>query len=421
MGNYVPSAERTPGREPSLDGLRGVAAFVVVLYHITLVVPAVSSIYVGGVSPSPHSIQWWLYRTPLRLFVAGHEAVLIFFVLSGFVLTLPLTRVGGPRWSWRAYYPRRLCRLYLPVWAALALALLLALVVTRDVHFGSSWLASHKPPTAHAVGKDGVLLFGTSNLDSPLWSLRWEVWFSLLLPVMFGLLLLLRVRRWWPAAVLLLVGMSLASRFAAVVDALPVSWMTVGLLQYLPVFGIGMLLALNRDQVERIGARISGAAWWAVTVVALLMVVSPSLVGAPGAPFGAVKAATYAASLLGAATLVFIALEWAGAGRTLESRPVQWAGSRSFTIYLIHEPIVVATALSVKAHSFLPWMLIAVPLVPVILLVAEVFYRFVEKRTHRLSRRVGELATPRNAPDPHVTAVGEAEGRGRHRSSGVPR
>jgi peptidoglycan/LPS O-acetylase OafA/YrhL len=43
----------------------------------------------------------------------------VFFVLSGFVLTLPFLS-GRPIWP--AYYARRLIRLFLPVWASILLA-----------------------------------------------------------------------------------------------------------------------------------------------------------------------------------------------------------------------------------------------------------------------------------------------------------
>lgn len=51
------------------------------------------------------------------------EAVLIFFVLSGFVLALPATLKAV---RWRVYYVKRLVRLYVPVWGSLVVAVVLA-------------------------------------------------------------------------------------------------------------------------------------------------------------------------------------------------------------------------------------------------------------------------------------------------------
>ncbi len=72
------------------------------------------------------SLVWWLYRTPLRVLWAGPEAVLVFFVVSGFVLTLPLARSG--RFEWLVHYARRALRPYLPVFG---IGMVLALNVDR--------------------------------------------------------------------------------------------------------------------------------------------------------------------------------------------------------------------------------------------------------------------------------------------------
>lgn len=388
LSDRVSESPRTSGsRYASLDGLRGVAALVVVGYHALLVVPAVSAVYIDKAPPAALTPEWWLYATPLRLLFAGHEAVLVFFVLSGFVLTLPfLVRPPTPR-STLAYYGRRVVRLYLPVWAALLFALALALAVPRDPSVGG-WLGSHHPPTLHDLRQDAVLLFGTSNLDSPLWSLTWEVWFSLLMPLLFVLIRVTRAQRWWWAAIPLLMGLSTLARFDAVRRSLPASWLTADMLQYLPIFGIGMLLAFQKDRIRSAAARIR--VWWPIVVAALLLTVSPTIVAPPG--WGRPQAVGYLFSLVG--VTVVVALAFAGPlQRPLEARPVQWAGRRSFSVYLVHEPIIVATALVVGVSGWWPWLGVAALLVPVVLLIAHWFYEAVEQPSIALSRRVGRRIT----------------------------
>ncbi|WP_431247643.1 acyltransferase family protein [Leifsonia xyli] len=99
------------------------------------------------------------------------------------------------------------------------------------------------------------------------------------------------------------------------------------------------------------------------------------------------QAFAYLLSLTGVATIVALAFA-SPVRRALETRPLQWAGTRSFSIYLVHEPILVAAAILVGADGWW-WLLVAAPLVPVILLVAEVFHRFVERPSITLSRTVG--------------------------------
>lgn len=97
----------------------------------------------------------------------GQAAVLVFFVLSGFVLSRPF--LAEPPSGWRGYYPRRLLRLYLPVWGALLLTWGLATVAA---HWGTvgpgSWL--HRPLRAGVpyIGQGALLPHIGDTFDGPL-------------------------------------------------------------------------------------------------------------------------------------------------------------------------------------------------------------------------------------------------------------
>lgn len=81
-------------RVRALDGIRGLAAVVVVVHHTFLVSPLLANPYQNPYDVRPGTIAWWATYTPLHLFWDGTEAVFVFFVLSGFVLSLPLARTG---------------------------------------------------------------------------------------------------------------------------------------------------------------------------------------------------------------------------------------------------------------------------------------------------------------------------------------
>jgi peptidoglycan/LPS O-acetylase OafA/YrhL len=380
--------------------LRGVAALVVVVHHAVLVVPSMAALVdvKGHAAQAPQlfSVPWWLYRTPLRVVWAGQEAVLLFFVLSGLVLTLPVLR-GWSRADWRTYYPRRLARLYIPVWVSLVLALLLVLLVPRDVTSASAWLAAHPQPTGRSLAFDTTLLFGSSNLNSPLWSLRWEIWFSLLLPLLITLAVAARVRRWWPVAVATLAVVSGLASLPVVGDVVPGAFLTQGLLVYLPVFGIGVVLALAGDRVHALTVRLDGSArprlaWAATGIGGIVAALSPTYVDIEGSSAGTVV--LRAVSLLGVTALVFLAL---GRPGRLGAGPVQWLGSRSFSLYLVHEPLVVAVAL-LAGSSMALWGLLGLPMLALVLVAAEVFHRFVERPSHRFARSLGAPARTPGVP-----------------------
>ena len=70
-------------RIAALDGLRGLAAATVAIGHGLDVFPTVWLASNHG--PAAGALGWLTY-SPLHLLWAGHEAVILFFVLSGFVL-----------------------------------------------------------------------------------------------------------------------------------------------------------------------------------------------------------------------------------------------------------------------------------------------------------------------------------------------
>lgn len=366
----------------SLDGLRGLAAFAVIIWHVSLVIPAFSNVVLRGAVPRRFRLEWWLTRTPFADLELGHEAVLVFFILSGFVLTLQVNSAAltGPKV--RQYYVRRLARLYLPVWGALFLALLLALLVPRNPEAQSPWLAMHDAPSVKEVVSGLTLLAGSTTLDTPLWSLTLEVWFSLALPVLLVAARLLRVWRWWPVAVGLCIVASASA--LSLTPLLPASALGLAI-QYPPVFMIGVVLALRYDTIAALVRRLP---WPLVLVTAAgftalqsIMVVSEPL-----------EALLRGATLLGLALVVLAAIEYAPFVRMLEGRPTQWLGTRSFSLYLVHEPIVVATALAAGMTTWWPWLGVAGVLVPVVLGVTELFYRTAERPSHLLSKLAGTWA-----------------------------
>ena len=186
---------RMPERFTSLDGLRGVAAVVVLIHHALLTVPFLARAYYPDLPPVPKgSLAWWLTYSPLHLAWAGTEAVFLFFVLSGFVVTLPALR--SPSFDWVAFYPRRIVRIYGPVAVAVAFGLVAVLLVPRFNERALGHWMNQRPNdiSVSDVLSDLTLIDGTSGLVSPLWSLQWELLFSAFLPlfvVLIGIIILI--------------------------------------------------------------------------------------------------------------------------------------------------------------------------------------------------------------------------------------
>lgn len=75
-----------------VDGLRGMAALIVLLWHVMVVFSPAAA---NGVSRISHS-SWevFLFHSPITFFYKGSFAVCLFFVLIGFILTLRFFETG---------------------------------------------------------------------------------------------------------------------------------------------------------------------------------------------------------------------------------------------------------------------------------------------------------------------------------------
>jgi peptidoglycan/LPS O-acetylase OafA/YrhL len=110
----------------NLEGLRGIAAIAVVAYHIVIMFyPAIA--YGLSTNPAPvlHSqIEGMLYGNPLNVFLSGAFAVGVFFVLSGFVLSIGFFQTGKELIV-KKLASKRYLRLMLPALASVILSFIL--------------------------------------------------------------------------------------------------------------------------------------------------------------------------------------------------------------------------------------------------------------------------------------------------------
>ena len=361
---------------------------MVVIHHLLLANPQVAD---RVLPPAIGSLTWAIQSTPLKIFSAGAEAVLVFFVLSGMVLMLPLLRT--PRFDWIKFYPQRVIRLYLPVVASVVLSAILILVHPQLVGAQvSEWVGAHSFKALSFTDFIRSLdLFERRNLlNNPLWTLRWELIFSLCLPLFF-LCAVLWQRRWalCLGACTLVVWLGIATNTPA--------------LEFLPVFFGGCLLAMKSDDLKSWaqsmrGARFANLAWFSVLCVALSILLLHRMIGPLFPDLVWPRQLAFALSFLGAILVVAVSFLWEPAIRMLSMKPVRWLGRISFSLYLVHVPIIYF-----YANLFGPgkWPETAAAALVTSLLVAELFVRVVERPANRLAKLVGKRGSHQlrvNAP-----------------------
>ncbi|MDQ4212592.1 acyltransferase [Microbacterium capsulatum] len=352
-------------RITSLDGLRGLAAVIVLLHHTSLVARP-------WLDPAGWAV---LTQSPLTLLLAGSEAVLVFFVLSGAVVALPALRPG---FSWSRYYPARLVRLHVPVIVALGAATLLIRLIRRDPSTmpQGSWMQDAQAANASAgdLLSQMSLLRAGYPIDNVLWSLRWELFFSLLLPVFVWVAL--RVRR----AALPMAALAVLAMFVGRSTG-------TAALTYLPVFLLGTLIAARMPGIRALAERprvrrlLPGIALLAAVMLIAGRLAEPLTRGTIADDL------LWALSGVGAALLVLLAIAWPGGRRPLEARPMQWLGRVSFSLYLVHAPILATLGYLLGAER---WWLACLIGVPLSIGAAAAFHAIVEAPAQQVARRFGD-------------------------------
>ncbi len=311
---------------PVLDSFRGVAAIGILLYHCWLLSGEPS---LGG--------------GPVRdVLSAGFLAVTLFFVLSGFVLFLPVAVRGGSFGSVRAYARRRVARVAPPYYAVLVLCLLAwPLLTTADM----AGRVTTDAVVAHAVfaqqearllpGYDGALGFA---IDPVVWTLSLEALFYLVLPLVAGWFW-----RWPWQAVALAVAVGVLGRLAlgdvggSRVESVLLSSFPLHLTDFAAGMGAA-LLYVRRRPPARVAAAVAG-----VCAVAALA----ALAAAGGPDAGDVRDGVRGNALLMAllpfafaGAVLGIAFAPAALRRPFETAPARWLGTVSYGVFLAHYPLL---------------------------------------------------------------------------------
>jgi peptidoglycan/LPS O-acetylase OafA/YrhL len=174
-----------PGKQIiALDGLRGFACLSVIFFHINLF-----DLWINDPVMPKHGIY-----TILDPFLdAGQTGLVLFFLLSGFLLFLPFAKslLFDSAWpSLRRFYLRRFFRILPAYYVTLFLMILF---------FAPKFLHHHFWPdlATFLTFRMGFLL--ASQVDTPFWTLAIEFQFYLLLPLiawLFGLLVKRGSLRW---------------------------------------------------------------------------------------------------------------------------------------------------------------------------------------------------------------------------------
>lgn len=308
---------RAEYRYDALDGVRGLAAQVVVIGHL------------GGLAlpePSPYTLS--------ALGWSSRLAVMVFFVLSGFVIARSLKKLmhDEGREFLLHYAVHRWARIFPPLALAVATTFAVGSLAStaglplpglRSPEFELSLLAFLRGITLTFATTDA-----TFALDGPLWSLRQEVWLYFLAALAALAAARTGLVRLMAGALVLAMVMVTSSRFFY--------------LQSLALFGAGGAVSLLSS--SPLVARLARSAWTAFGTVLLLAL--PLVLWKPGQEFGYAYSndplfLAYQAALGIPIALVLLGIATSDGPVSRAFSRWRWVGAFSYTLYVLHNPVLV--------------------------------------------------------------------------------
>jgi peptidoglycan/LPS O-acetylase OafA/YrhL len=366
-------------RIDQLDSLRGLAALTVVASHFSNVFPAKFS----------GDNYWWnlIRQSPLNGFLAGHESVMLFFVLSGFVLTLPFRK---SQVSYAPWITRRICRIYIPYLVAMLSAMLLVVVCKpQPIPEYSSWFnRTFQGPISASIIANHLLLIGSfhnDQLNPVVWSLIIEMRVSLVFP---WLVLAVFRWRWWQSLAgaygLALLGGGLflfLGRKLGIRSDYPLT------LFYLPQFVLGCLLAVHRENLVAAYQSLRREARALLPVLGILLFTYQFWCFPHVRVLHSALTDDLAATLASGLAIV-MAIASPTTAAFLSLRPLIWLGRVSYSLYLVHA-ICLLTTIHLL-HGRIPvWGEVGFAGL-VTLAVTTVFYHAFERPSIEFGRRLSK-------------------------------
>jgi peptidoglycan/LPS O-acetylase OafA/YrhL len=305
-----------------VEGMRAVAALVVYVNHA----------YAQTWNPGKDEFPNGILSAVTYFMVAGHLSVTVFIVISGFCLTLPVVGSGGKlRGGTKDFFRRRARRILPPYYGALGLSLLLIATIIGqptgtlwDVPVGVNRLAI----VSHLLLLQDI--FGTSKINYVFWSIavEWQIYF--LFPLFVWAWTKYGARTVVPIALLVGYGLRLGFPESRLVRANP---------HYIGMFVLGMLAAYVAQSGDERFTRLR-VPWRAIAAVAFA--VAAGLTLWLGWKWGAdhFYILDFPVGILATSLLVSASRPNAVLGRIFAWKPLVFIGTFSYSVYLVHAPLL---------------------------------------------------------------------------------
>jgi peptidoglycan/LPS O-acetylase OafA/YrhL len=353
----------------SHTGLRGLAAFSVLLLHI--------SVFKG------ETVNWNINSTYYKFFIYGGYPVDLFFILSGFILQWVYLNQATII-NWKLYYTARFARL-VPLYY-LTLLFILPLCCYSNYTYGLSYVGPHYNISliSSIFMVAGILGEPIKSINGPAWSISVEV---LCYVMLFPVLAWMYKKNKFPnriisviILILFLINFDYLYWDKSFIQINSIIWDASQVLRGFFGFTIGFLLCLiiNKSNWNPSSALINLVS---IAVICFFIIIKINIV-----PEGYVLFSL-------PAIVFFTAYDKGIIFKLLRNNIFQWLGNRSYSIYLWHLPIM-GYFIPISKYIIIPYikplkiagfMKLSL-LISIILIVSELSYKFFEMPFRRFIR-----------------------------------
>lgn len=364
----------------SLEGLRGLAAFIVVIFHFfTNFYPALINSNINQIHTS--KVGLFIATTPLNVLYSGNFAVCIFFVLSGFVLSYKFFVTKDKQALVASAYKRYL-RLAIPVIFSILLFWIFSFLPLQNSNYifrnSSILYVLHE-------ALFGSFFMYKSTINPVLWTMSFEFYGSFIIFGFCGLF-----------------GKS-KNRAFMYIFAIIAFWRT-----YFLAFILGVMLSDITVNRQNILAKLDSRAVKIILLfIGLFLGSYPNQVGKVEgsinihdtiySPLSYLSCADSYYQIIGAAIIIAVLLKSEGLSKFFSSAAMQFLGRVSFSMYLTHVILILYCAhplFNVMHQRSIPYLvcflIMLIIVVPLILVAAYFVYKYVDKPAINLSNYIYE-------------------------------
>ncbi|KMP35231.1 acyltransferase [Bacillus sp. RA(2023)] len=372
-------------RYEELDSIRGISSLVVMIGHHLMIFSVFQNYSYEDNKPF---VMYLLKETPARLiFSSGNESVIIFFVLSGFVLYRSIQNNYD---SYGSFLLKRICRIYIPYIVAILIAILCQTTMSEyGISHLSEWFnRSWTIESSLSLIVQHILLVGKYNTDAyngVIWSLVHEMRISMIFP----LVLMVCLRKTLRGSLLSLFSFSICSVLILLLFHSSLTLTSYALtLHYTVLFLLGALVAKYKENVIVFYSNRTKNEKIAWFLFAILLYMYEGLIGEIKLLNNFIFRDYVIA--ISACLFVILSLSVATLSSLLRNKYLLYLGKISYSLYLYH--IISLFSLIYMLHEILPLPIILIFSLVFSFILAMLSYIFVEKFAFRVGKYVTKQA-----------------------------